>query len=307
MQMDLNDKIKIELINKIEKEYPRIIERRINLISTGVSPRVYHHWKSANLIDEERNQGEKRSWNKLNIYEFVWIKILKFCRSFGVPISDLVKLKEMAEENYIQFLYDDIEDYLNYYKRAFNVDENQIKKQRENLEHLKFYSTTVENDEKHLISLLGISINKSLFNSTNCALYILQNEKLEFCFVCDDELQVLEKDKSLDVPHIIIPIKPILEEFMEEPLNEDSMLYWGLINRNENKVLEALRNNNFTEITIKKTQGNEQLKIFGTLESDVKDSKAKEIRKILGMNTYDEINIKYRNDKHLVIKNKQQL
>ena len=40
---------------------------------------------------------------------------------------------------------------------------------------------------------------------------------------------------------------------------------------------------------------------------NITDEKAIHIRKILGLNEYDEINLKYRNSKNLYVKNKKRL
>lgn len=37
------------------------------------------------------------------------------------------------------------------------------------------------------------------------------------------------------------------------------------------------------------------------------DQKANEVKRILGLNEYDEVTVKYRNDKHLYFKNKTRL
>ena len=53
--------------------------------------------------------------------------------------------------------------------------------------------------------------------------------------------------------------------------------------------------------------GAEDYIIEATFEEDVMNEKAKEIRRILGMNEYSEVNIKLRNDKHLFVKNKRKI
>jgi hypothetical protein len=47
--------------------------------------------------------------------------------------------------------------------------------------------------------------------------------------------------------------------------------------------------------------------IEGTIETDLKDDKAKQVRRILGLKEYEEITIKYRNDKHVYLKNTRRL
>jgi hypothetical protein len=58
---------------------------------------------------------------------------------------------------------------------------------------------------------------------------------------------------------------------------------------------------------LKRKNKQEDFIIEATIEEDVMNEKAKEIRRILGMNEYSEVNIKFRNDKHLYIKNKMKI
>jgi hypothetical protein len=58
---------------------------------------------------------------------------------------------------------------------------------------------------------------------------------------------------------------------------------------------------------IKRKRGTDDLIIDATIEEDVLAHKAKEIRRILGMNDYTEVTVKLRNDQHLYVKNKIKL
>jgi len=42
-------------------------------------------------------------------------------------------------------------------------------------------------------------------------------------------------------------------------------------------------------------------------DGDIMEQKAKEIRRILGLDAYSEITLKYRNDKHIYFKNKKRI
>ena len=43
------------------------------------------------------------------------------------------------------------------------------------------------------------------------------------------------------------------------------------------------------------------------IDGDILEQKAKEIKRILGLNQYSELTLKYRNDKHIYFKNKTRL
>jgi hypothetical protein len=93
---------------------------------------------------------------------------------------------------------------------------------------------------------------------------------------------------------------------MEGEDNLPNLIHWGFINPKETKVLEAIRSKDFQSILIK-INADETMVIEGTIETDLKDDKAKQVRRILGLKEYEEITIKYRNEKHLYLKNTQRL
>ena len=83
-----------ELINKIQNEFSRIFERKASLKLSGIKKRNFYHWKEEGIIDwKSESDDEKRSWVRLNIYDFIWVKIVQAARDFGVPIEAIRKLK----------------------------------------------------------------------------------------------------------------------------------------------------------------------------------------------------------------------
>jgi hypothetical protein len=113
-------------------------------------------------------------------------------------------------------------------------------------------------------------------------------------------------ENLLKQPSLIIPIDALVAEFMEGKDNLPNLVYWGFINPKETKVLDAIRSKEFKYIQIK-INPDDTLIIEGTIESDMMDEKAKEVRRILGLKEYEEIMIKYRNDKHVYVKNTRRI
>jgi hypothetical protein len=73
------------------------------------------------------------------------------------------------------------------------------------------------------------------------------------------------------------------------------------------KVIEAIRKKDFKEITIKLESNKETIVIEIEKDGNILDQKAKEVKRILGLNEYSEVTIKYRNDKNLYFKNKTRI
>ena len=106
--------------------------------------------------------------------------------------------------------------------------------------------------------------------------------------------------------HIQILLNPIIDELLEKDQLEKYSFSLGLLNSDEQKIIKAIRERNFTEIIIRK-KGKNDLVFDVTKELNINGDKAIQIKKILGLNEYDEAIIKYRNEKEIFIKNKKRL
>jgi hypothetical protein len=73
------------------------------------------------------------------------------------------------------------------------------------------------------------------------------------------------------------------------------------------KVIEAIRKRDFKEIIIKLDGNKKTIVIEIEKDGNILDQKAKEVKRILGLNEYSEVTIKFRNDKNLYFKNKTRL
>ncbi len=76
-----------------------------------------------------------------------------------------------------------------------------------------------------------------------------------------------------------------------------------ILNEDERYVLTALRNKNIQEITIKKS-GEDIVRIDAANDGIISGGKAKEIKRILGLKNYEEIQISTRDEKTLCFKKK---
>jgi hypothetical protein len=103
---------------------------------------------------------------------------------------------------------------------------------------------------------------------------------------------------------INIPILPLVSKLFENENFEKYCISFGLFNSHEKKLLKALNDDRCKKISIMKYDS-DNITFDITKEIDVKGDTAKEIRKILGLKQYEKVEVTYRNDKHVVIKNTQ--
>lgn len=295
----------------LETLYPRITERKANLSMVGVNTRTYIHWRNEGLLGEMPVKGEPKLWVRLNLYEYVWLKTIKVLREFGIPIETIRELKDILYVNFLTAMETECEEYIEFLRTNSEATEEEILEQKKMIEFALEHKDEIAEEEKHLTTILGGLVHLILFASDEVSVIIYKTEK-GFSYGCYTfkSIEAFSKHISewLSVPHINIPLKSIIGEFMDEPKNESNLEVWGFIDKNEKKVLEAIRNKSFKEITIKKQTGEtEKLLIEALFDGNIIEQKAKEIKRLLGLNQYSEITIKYRNDKHLYFKNKIRL
>ncbi|MEN9303978.1 MAG: hypothetical protein RL264_2407 [Bacteroidota bacterium] len=296
----------------IDRYFSKITERKSNLSISGISTRNYFHWKSQGLITESEENVEKRSWVKLNVLDFVWLRIIQNAREFGIGLSVLQNLKGFLEINPILEILKNQEEYLEVKTKILLEDEGIVQNELKFFEEIynELHLESIEKEDKFLFSQLGLIVITIIHKNIDIHLRIV---KMKDDFVFDlyesKSFNSFQDDRidKLNFPFISIPLRPLVYDFLEEPLNEKHLEDWGFIRKEERKILEAIRNKDFKEITIKRKENKDELHIEATIENDIMNDKAKEIRRILGMKDYSEVTLKLRNEKHLFVRNKMKL
>jgi hypothetical protein len=245
---------------------------------------------------------QRGKWSiEISFAQFMWLRVLDTLREFGVSI------KPMAQ----------ICDY--FFKDAYNDDlpRKNLLANKSVLDTKVSNGTSTEDDESLLAEINrmlgdGVLMHGLKFDINYFTKLITESIAMEMDagFVVFTNGEVIEymgenyfshRKTSFDLtkPHIRLSVKYYLEEFVSKEdlkkLFEPTML-----NANEKEVLKALRKNN-TSITIKKKDG-QIVKIESTNEGTISDTKAKEIKDILGLRNYEEITISSRDDKTLIFK-----
>jgi DNA-binding transcriptional MerR regulator len=304
--------LNLELINKIQNEFSRIFERRATLKLSGVKKRNFYNWKEEGIIDwKSDSDDEKRSWVRLNIYDFIWLKIVQAARDFGVPLEAIRNLKNELFSNLISEIRKDPEDFYQFHCDFLGASEEDLEKVKQVIAFIEAHiDDIIEDGELHLISLFGSIIHETLFSGLHMVIVFKKvgdDYTYDLTGYSEKHRQVPNLTENLlKQPSLIIPIDALVAEFMEGKDNLPNLVHWGFINPKETKVLDAIRSKEFKYIQIK-INPDDTLIIEGTIESDMMDEKAKEVRRILGLKEYEEIMIKYRNDKHVYVKNTRRI
>ncbi|MEJ6491422.1 MAG: hypothetical protein QNL60_03060 [Flavobacteriales bacterium] len=298
------------LMEQVEKIYPKITECFMPLSITGVSARTYLHWKSKGLIPESKTNDEQREWVRLNLIDYVWVKIIQVMRDFGVPLETIRQTKDLLFKNFIAEIVDDKEEYLSFLKTESEIDPKEIDKINSLIDLL---SEAIENNPEEFdvhATIIGTMISDLLIKNDRGSVIITKTGK-EFD-VSFFSYKTLDDFKNLvlpllESPHIQIPIRKLIEDFFDDPKSDKFVDSFELLNFKEKKVIDAIRKKDFKQIIIKQDPAEESIIIELERDGDILDQKAKDVKRLLGLNEYSEVTIKYRNDKHIYFKNTTRL
>ena len=297
-------------LEKIEQLSPKIIESFMPLSITGVPPRTYFYWKKSGLIPPSISNEEPGAWVRINLIEFVWIKIIQIMRDFGIPFKTIIETKELLFENSMKIIMSEKEDYFKFLETESNMGAEELESIKRLLDIIP---EAVENlpEECEIYTTLIWSIISDLLirNDKGSIIITKKQNKYDVGYLSFKNRADFQKiiEPVLEQPHIQIPIRKLIEDFFDNPKSEKYVDSFELLNFKEKKVIDAIRKKDFKEIIIKLDGKDEPLIIEVVKDGAIMDQKAKEVKRILGLNGYSEITIYFRNDKHLFFKNKTRL
>ena len=301
--------------------YPNIYDKYIPLSLLEVSSRNYIHWKKENLLykftEKDVNSKEKRERILLNVYDALWIFIIKELREFNVDFPTIRAVKDIMYANieFNQELLDATskEDFIN--SVLTNIPEAHREVFRPYMLDGSFISIITDfMDEKNmflfknigsiLFDVLARDISLSLLVAkendfvTTRFLKIDPNSKLNSSQV----IETLVSNYVTEQTFLSIPISNLVWKIFESPKFEKYNLKYQFFSENERVILDALHNDACKEIKVfKHESGDVTLNLV--FEDALRQDQAREVRKILGLNQYEKMELTYRNDKHIVIKN----
>ena len=313
--------------------FPKLVEHRVPVSALDIEPRVFFHWKEKGVIDYapyidapalDLKAKKVRKWAHLNAFDMLWLMIVKELRKYNMDLETIIELKEylnqsmfkIGEDSFKELPDDVIQKNI---KTAIpaNMQDTIMQEALEGLtaEKLDEFVQQIGDVFQPFFTILGTAFLSVLIHDNNPILMIknkINSNKLEF------ELRVieiaLETDKNAFVNQILndinqrmvlnIPIRPFFEFIFEDENMYKYTKAFEFFNAREQKILEILASGDYKEINITKdSKGILTIKSKSTQE--VKDKKAKEIRRLLGLNQYETAEVIFRNDKHLVINNTQ--
>ena len=296
-------------LQAIEKIYPKLYEPIMNLSMTGVPARVYFYWKKSGLIESFGVDESKKGWIKINLIEYLWIKIIVILRDYGVPFEKIKETKEKLFSNYIDILITEKDDYIEFLRES-KFSEEKISKIIRVIDLVKEEVNSSPEEFEIYQTLIGNLVMGLLLKNDKGYITLSKGEdEYEVGYFSIKTMTEFETLVSpyFDEPCLFIPIRSIIAEFLDDFKTEKTAVSINLLDLKEMKVIEAIRKRDFKEITIKLESNKETIIIEIEKDGNILDEKAKEIKRILGLNEYSEVLIKFRNNKNLYFKNKTRI
>jgi hypothetical protein len=306
---------------ELKNYFPFLLEKKILLSEIGIHPRTYIAWKEEGLTFYEgvnnvlNEKLEKRKWVYLDVFEALWLLIIVELRKFNLDLKTIKKLKEFIKEQpNVKSEFEKIseEDFQN------KVVSQLPKEMLENVggftskeKVIKSLSTLLYQDT--FLSNLGVVLYGALITNSSPSIIIKINkeaDEFEFIIAINNSAETKLKEELYEFytktcsesTFINLPIVAILEKLFENEKIINHCYDYGFFNNQEKQLLEAVRNKECEEIKIAKHPSGDYTINF-SYAKDISGEEAKKLRKILGLKIYDRVEVIYRNESHLVIKN----
>jgi hypothetical protein len=288
--------------------YPNIGKPLGKPSQLDITPREFFYWTDKGVIDIPKAEVGQSPWSKLNLFEILWIRIVKELREFNLPFAPIAKLKNEIFMSLLDKFKANKDFAIEEVKAVFSKSKNKD-------EFFEQFDIEQLNDDKLrdkygiTMNLISALISDILIFKRKISLIVCKENK-EFVFLFDgNTFSYLNKESiqlALQRTHLIIDLNKLLEEYVLdsnlETLNEE----FGLISEDEKELLKLIRDKQIKEIQIKRSDDN-QITYSATSKYEIRNDNVAEIKKLLRMNEFDDVRVVLRNDKHLYIENKKKI
>jgi hypothetical protein len=287
-------------MEKLMQIYPKAKDRIIPLSVTGILPRTFFHWKTNGVIDFPIGSSEERINVKLNLFEFVWLRICVSLRDFGLPLSVIKDIKESIFGDMGDLIMQNKEAILQQINSNVLADEETKKFLNAFIPKLEQHYDDFAKENKIFTSVIGSLIASVLLFNKEAAVFIIKKpDGTEFRTLIWGSFAEFEQYSELfiDCPHVMIPMRSIIADFLKNGGNEKYLEKFEFFQPDEKKILEHLQRKDFTEIKIKYID--KKTRIIKIEDEEILGDVVPEIRRLLGLKEYEDITLSFRNKKHL--------
>lgn len=275
----------------IEQLKNLVDERIIPLAETGVSSRVFNHWKKEGLL---LDNPRKDKWTKLNFYEYVWIRIIKSLRDYGCSIELIRKVKKiMSKVSAINEKDYDAKAMQLIIKRikSLDISEDYKKEIIESLNEKGFQYFIHESDFD--FRLFYILTFVSIMGVERCGFFIMDDHAILPWIgqlVLADPIMM----EVFTATHIFISINDFILEFLKDKSKENYLKRFSFFTEQEFEILKLLHSKEFKSLEIRpiKAMGEKRYGIITVTDGNLPLRTETEITDALRLKNYESITLK---------------
>lgn len=293
---------------------PKIKEKKIPISKLGVNSRTFFYWKSENLLLENSADIENNQKVFFNLMDATWLMLIVEFRKYNLDLKSIKSIKDQLILELDQKIILENKVILQsvLMKLASNLDEDS-KNELLNIDTETVINEYLSSYDRFLaFSKLGSAIGRVLmgfreyimisiddFGTIETSVYSMgkyydsENESILL-----SEFNSFINRKSC----FIISLDSILEGLLEDEKLEKYNIEFGLFNADELKIFDALKQDNWKKITIIKHDSGD-IVVLNESKVERRGQNAREIKKLLGLKQYQQAEIVYRNDEHMIIYN----
>ena len=244
--------------------------KKIPLKETGVSARVYNHWKTSGLVLSPETKNIKRKWEILSFIDFLWLKCVEEMRDFGIHYEIIVEVKKRlfaeVDPNELQVILNDmkagIESRLlidRYKKSILEIESSTLNdKEKETLLSMINSDTLFEEIFKHIkFNFFEILLLSSIDNRQEFGILIKKDRIIPYL----DELLEFDSKRKMFFyeTHVYFSITKLYYDFLNDKEKQKYSSSCMYLNEKENAVLAFMKKEDFQEIVIKKDRDSTML------------------------------------------------
>jgi 4-amino-4-deoxy-L-arabinose transferase-like glycosyltransferase len=217
----------------------------------GISRQEIQFWQAKELIKLEALSGEKREWNKVSFFDFIWLRIVAELRGLGASVETLLLVRnffynrlpeDVIEEIIKQCIANPVFDKL---KEA--VGDDLVKEFYENRYEVK---QTLANEFNLLIMIvLGL-----LDNNYPTYLIVHKDREPELFVMAPSLIDDYKLEDLLlkNSSYYVIYLNSFLVDFFQSPkVKDDDWQRLFKLSKAERKILELLRKEDIKELRVK--------------------------------------------------------
>ncbi len=243
--LDLND------VQELLQFYQRIYEPMFTLKDAGISSKIFQDWQKAGLWYQEYKPSEKRQWTRLNLEEFIWLRLIRQLRQLGATTELVLQVKAHLLATF------DLPGYLEqpaYKARALEgIDKYKLPEANRKL----IKDMIVSGEFSRQLQEAGIAISHLM--ALLFSALVRHQQVGVFAFPDGEVISWVEEILSRDAgamelfqrSHIYLSIHEHLVSFLVDPAKEKFISPLQLLSSEEKTVLNYMRHNTLKRLEIK--------------------------------------------------------